>query len=232
VTETAPTPEGATALIELSLRIVNTAGLAPKNTSVAAKKPVPVRVTLLPPAMAPPVGDKLVRVGASTYWNMAPLLVAEAVPTVRAVVPAASAGAVAVTVLSEITVKAVAAVVPKNTSRVLIKPAPVMVTIVSPLIGPEVGVMEPITGDGTKLKLSELLVPPGVVILTGTMPTTWGGVTTSTSVSLATVKLVAGAVPNFTPVVPSRLVPVMVTLLPPAATPAEEKTAVGAGAAM
>jgi hypothetical protein len=163
---------------------------------------------------------------------MAPLLVAAAVSTVTAVVPTASAGEVAVTVLSEITVKAVAAVVPKNTSRVLIKPAPVMVTIVSPPIGPEAGLIEPITGDGTKLKLSELFVPPGEVILIGTMPTTWAGVTTSTSVSLVTVKLVAGAVPNFTPVVPLRLVPVMVTLLPPDATPAEEKTAVGAGAAM
>lgn len=45
VTETAPVPEGATALIKVSSRIVNAAGLAPKNTSVAVRKPVPVRVT-------------------------------------------------------------------------------------------------------------------------------------------------------------------------------------------
>jgi hypothetical protein len=103
-------PEGATALIELSLRIVNVAGLAPNITYVAVVKPVPVRVTLLPPAMPPPVGDKLVRVGALTYRNTAPLLVAEAVLTVTALAPATPAGEVAVTVLSELTAKVVAGV--------------------------------------------------------------------------------------------------------------------------
>jgi hypothetical protein len=224
-------PEGATALIELSLRIVNVAGLAPKNISVAVVKPVPVRATLLPPAMVPPVGDKLVSVGASIYWNTAPLLVAEAVSTVTAVAPA-PAGEVAVTVLSELTVKAVAAVVPKNTSRVLIKPDPVIVTIVPPAVGPEVGVIEVITGDGWKLKLSELSVPPGEVILIGTVLTICAGATASTSLSSTTVMLVAGVVPNFTLVVPRRSVPVMATVLPPAITSVEGKAAVGAGVAM
>ena len=133
-------------MIVLSLRILNAAGLAPKNTSVAVVKPVPVRVTLLSPTMAPLVGDKLVRVGAATYWNVGPLLVAEAVLILTALAPAASAGEVAVTVLSELIVKLVAGVVPKYTSRVPIKPAPLMVTTVPPAIGPEVGVMELITG--------------------------------------------------------------------------------------
>jgi hypothetical protein len=57
-------------------------------------------------------------------------------------------------------------------------------------------------------------------------------VTTSTSVSLITEKLAAGVVPNFTLVVPVRLVPLIVTLSPPDVTPVVEKTAVGAGAAM
>jgi hypothetical protein len=232
VTETAPKPEGATAVIKVSSRIVNTAGSAPKNTSVAVVKPVPVRVTLLPPTMAPPVGDKLVRVGAATYMNVAPLLVAEAVLTVTALAPTAPAGAVAVTVLSEPIVKAVAAVVPKFTPRVPIKPAPVMVTTVPPAIGPDVGVMELITGDGWKLKLSELSVPPRVAILIGTVPTRCAGVTASISVSLTTVKLVAGVVPNFTLVVPVRPVPVMATLAPPAVTPVVGNTAVGAGTAI
>jgi hypothetical protein len=134
----------------------------------------------LPPTMAPLVGDKPVRVGAATYVKVAPLLVAEAVLTVTALTPAAPAGEVAVTVLSESTVTAVAAVVPKFTLRVPIKSAPVMVTTVPPAIGPEVGVMEVITGNGWKLKLSELSVPPEVVILSGTVPTTCGGVTAST----------------------------------------------------
>ena len=148
LTETAPIPEGATALIELSLRIVNIARLAPNITSVAVVKPVPVRVTLLPPAMGPKLGDKLISIGAATYWNAAPLLVPEVVSSVTAITPADLGGVVAVTMLSEMTVKAVAAVPPKNTSRVLIKPVPVMVTTVPPPIGPEIGAMEVMTGDG------------------------------------------------------------------------------------
>ena len=232
VTETAPKPEGATALIKVSSRIVNAAGLAPKNTLVAVVKPVPVRVTLLPPTTGPPVGDKLVRVGAATYANVAPLLVAEAVSTVTALGPTAPAGAVAVTVLSESTVKVVAGVVPKFTPMVSIKPAPVMVTTVPPVVDPEVGVMELITGAGWKLKLSELSVPPGVVILIGTVPTRCAGVIASISLSLTTVKLVAGVVPNLTLVVPVRLVPVIATLSPPAVTPVVGNTAVGAGEAI
>jgi hypothetical protein len=199
---------------------------------VAVVKPVPVRVTLLPPTIAPLVGDKLVSVGAATYMNVAPLLVAEAVLTVTALAPAASAGEVAVTVLSELTVTAVAAVVPKFTLRVLIKPAPVMVTTVPPVIGPEVGVIELITGGGWKLKLSELSVPPRVVILIGTVPTRCAGVIASISVSLTTEKLVAGVVPKFTLVVPVRPVPVIATLSPPAVTPVAGNTAVGAGGAI
>jgi hypothetical protein len=232
MTGTTPVPEGATALIKLSLRRVNTAGLAPKRTSVAVVKPIPVRVTLFPPRIAPPVGDRLVRVGAVIYRNIAPLLVAEPVSTVTAVAPAALAGDDTVNVLSEMTVNAVVAVVPKKTSTVLIKPAPVIVTLVPPVVGPEVGVIELITGDGWKLKLSELFVPPGVVILIGTVPVTCVGVTVSTSVSLTTVKLAAGVVPNFTLVVPARPVPVIATVLPPAVVPAVGNTAVGAGAAL
>lgn len=232
MTETAPVPEGAAALIELSLRIVNVAGLAPKNTSVAVVKPVPVRVTLLPPAIAPPVGDKLVRVGAATYWNKAPLLVAAVVSMVTALAPATPAGEVAVTELSELTVKAVAAVVPKYTSRVSVKPAPVTVTAVAPVVGPAVGVIELITGDGWKLKLSELSVPPGVVMLIETVPARCAGVIAVISPSSATEKLVAGVVPKFTLVVPVKPEPVMATLSPPAVTPVVGNTSVGAGAAI
>ena len=54
----------------------------------------------------------------------------------------------------------------------------------------------------------------------------------STSVSLTTVKLVAGMVPKFTLVVPVRPVPPMATLLPPAMMPAVGNNAVGAGVAI
>lgn len=91
--------------------------------------------------------------------------------------------------------------------------------------------MEDITGAGLNLKLSELSVPPGVVIMIGTVPAICIGVTASTSVSLTTVKLVAATAPNDTLVVPLRLVPVIVTILPPDVTSVVGNTATGAGAA-
>lgn len=66
VTGTAPMPECATALSRVSLRTLNVAGLAPKATTVAVVKPLPVRVTLLPPTALPLVGDKPVSVGVLT----------------------------------------------------------------------------------------------------------------------------------------------------------------------
>jgi hypothetical protein len=54
----------------------------------------------------------------------------------------------------------------------------------------------------------------------------------SISVSLTTVKLVAGVVPKFTLVVPVRPVPVIATLSPPAVTPVAGNTAIGAGGAI
>ena len=194
-------------------------------------KPVPVRVTLLPPMMGPVGGDSVVSVGELTKRNTAPLLVVEAMSTVTALAPAALAGEVAVTLLSEMTVKEVAGVGPKWTASVSIKPPPMMFTSVPPVVGPEVGVIEEITGAGWNWKLSELSVPPGVVIVIGTVPARCIGVIASTSVLLTTVKLVAATVPNDTLVVPVRLIPVIVTISPPAVTPVAGNTAVGAGAA-
>jgi hypothetical protein len=76
-------------------------------------KPVPVRVTLLPPMIAPVGGDNMLSVGGLTKRKTAPLLLAEAVSTVTALAPAALAGEVAITVLSEMTAKEVAGVGPK-----------------------------------------------------------------------------------------------------------------------
>lgn len=112
-----------------------------------------------------------------------------------------------------------------------INPAPVISTAVPPVVEPEVGVMELITGAGWYSKVSEPSVPPGVAMLIGTVPARCAGVTASSSVSLTTVKLEAWVVPNFTLVVPVRPVPVIVTLLLPARTPVVGDTAAGAGAA-
>jgi len=114
---------------------------------------------------------------------------------------------------------------------VSINPDPVISTVAPPAVEPEVGVMELITGACWYPKVRELSVPPGVAMLIGTVPARCAGVTASTSVSLTTVKLEAGVVPNFTLVVPVRPVPVIVTLSLPARTPVVGNTAAGAGAA-
>jgi hypothetical protein len=91
---------GTVAVMVVSLRIVKVAGRRPKNTVVALRKPVPVRVILPPPMIDPLVGDMSVRVGGGMYWKRAPLLTLAAVETFTDTAPAACAGATAVTRLS------------------------------------------------------------------------------------------------------------------------------------
>ena len=62
------------------------------------------------------------------------------------------------------------------------------------------------------------LVPAGVVTVTSTAPAAPAGAVAEIDVAEPTVKL-ALVVPNFTPVAPVRLAPVMVTGVPPAAGP-------------
>jgi len=58
------------------------------------------------------------------------------------------------------------------------------------------------------------LVPPAVVTVTSTVPTPVGEVAVIW-LALSTVKEPAALLPNLTAVAPEKLVPVMVTLLPP-----------------
>jgi len=75
------------------------------------------------------------------------------------------------------------------------------------------------------------LVPPGVVTVTSTVPAPRAGETAVTSVALTTVKLVAAVVRKATEVAPVRLVPVIVTVVPPATGPAVGEMAVTVGTA-
>jgi hypothetical protein len=74
------------------------------------------------------------------------------------------------------------------------------------------------------------LVPPGVVTVTSTVPAPAGEVAVI-CVALFTVNVVAPVAPNFTAVAPVKFVPVMVTLVPPAAGPLAGLTLVTVGAA-
>ena len=66
VTSTVPDPAGDVAVIEVSLLKVKPAAfVAPNFTPVTPVKPVPVMVTLVPPATGPVVGLTLVTVGGT-----------------------------------------------------------------------------------------------------------------------------------------------------------------------
>ncbi len=67
LTSTVPVPAGEVAVIEVALLTVTlAAGAAPKLTTAARVKPVPVIVTLVPPDAGPVVGLRLVTLGAAT----------------------------------------------------------------------------------------------------------------------------------------------------------------------
>src|SRR2546421_732276 len=99
VMSTAPVPAGGTAGIWVALPTVCEVAWVPPNwTAVAPVKPVPVIVTLVPPADGPFDGLTAVTVGAGLYMNWS-AAVAELVPPagvviVMSTVPGAPAGTV------------------------------------------------------------------------------------------------------------------------------------------
>jgi hypothetical protein len=91
------------------------------------------------------------------------------VVTVTSTLPAISAGLAAVIWPALLTVKLVAGTVPKSTAVAPVKSIPVIVTVVSPCVGPAVGVIPVTLGAATKVKMSAsevLEVPPTVVTVT------------------------------------------------------------------
>ena len=73
-------------------------------------------------------------------------LVPAGVVTAMAWVAAAWAGETAVILVAEATLKLVAATPPKRTLVAPVNPVPVMVTVVPPVVGPEVGEMAVMAG--------------------------------------------------------------------------------------
>ena len=73
--------------------------------------------------------------------------------------------------------------------------------------------------------------PPAVVNTTSTAPAVLAGVTTVTEVALTFVRDVPAVPPNVTPVVAVKLVPVIVTVVPPAVGPDVGDTELIVGAA-
>src|SRR5262249_10170906 len=89
-------------------------------------------------------------------------------------------------------------------------------------------------GAATNLNLSAVLVddvPEGVVTVTSTVcPAVPAGSVAVILVADTTVKLVAGVPPNDTPVAPLKLLPVIVTVVPPVAGPLAGDTLLTVGA--
>ncbi|OWG15638.1 hypothetical protein KDK82_3131 [Delftia sp. K82] len=74
------------------------------------------------------------------------------------------------------------------------------------------------------------LVPPTVVMRTSIVPAAWAGAVAVICVALLTVNPVAAVAPKVTAVAPDRLVPVRVTVVPPAVGPAVGEMDVTVGA--
>jgi hypothetical protein len=111
------------------------------------------------------------------------------------------------------------------------KPLPVTVTLVPPAIGPAFGLTAVIVGDSNlKWSLVEMaLVPLGVVTLMSTVPLLAAGDSAVIELAELTVKLLAGLDPKSTAVAPLKLLPLMVSEVPPSAGPLFALTLVSVG---
>ena len=212
---------GATAVICVADTTVKLTATPPKWTAVAPVKLVPVMVTLVPPRAEPELGLIDVMVGAVAVNRSAleAALEPSAVVTLIPCVPAGRAGATAVICVADTTVK-LTATPPKWTAVAPVKLVPVMVTLVPPRAEPELGLIDVMVGAVAvnRSALEAALEPSAVVTLIPCVPAGRAGATAVICVADTTVKLTATP-PKWTAVAPVKLVPVMVTLVPPRAEP-------------
>ena len=147
---------GVVAVIVVLLTNVTPVAAAPPTLAVAPdRNPVPVIVTAVPPLVVPVLGviDDTVGAGfppvGAVYVNpplKVPLLLSGFV-IVTSTGPAGWAGVVAVIVVL-VTVTSVGAAPPSVTVAPDANPVPAMVTVLPPLVVPEVGVIEATVGAG------------------------------------------------------------------------------------
>jgi hypothetical protein len=180
------------------------AGVVPKFTEVTpVTNPVPVRVTVVPPAVGPADGATADSVGTGKKVNVltassAVVPVPPPVLTEMMTVPGAWALVTAVRCVASTTWTLAAVVVPNLTEVAPgMKPRPVIATVVPPAAVPTVGV-KPVIFGATSYANSPLhvAVPAGVVTVTATVATAWDLVTAVIVVALTTWKLAAVFVPK------------------------------------
>lgn len=142
-TLTAPAEDaGVTAVIWVELTTATEVAAAlPKVTVTPARKPVPVRVTSVPPAAGPLPGEMPLRVGG--LRKVKPLARLALWPllfvTVTLTAPAEDAGVMAVIWVELLTLTELARPPPKETVAPASKSLPVMATAVPPPVGPLAG---------------------------------------------------------------------------------------------
>jgi hypothetical protein len=161
----------------------------------AASKPVPVRVTVFPPAGAPAFGNTAVTVGTGAWYVYVRLaVVPPGVVTLTFVGPGVLAGIVTVIWISLSTVKHGAdgqvdrSIDPTWTSVAPMKFVPARTTLFPPTVGPNVGFRFVSVGP-RYVYVSGGVVPPAVVTLTLTPPAACAGtLSTVICVGLSTLK--------------------------------------------
>jgi hypothetical protein len=140
-----------TAVMLVGLVTVKLAAVVvPNLTAVAPKRSVPVMVTDVPPLALPVGGVNDVMAGADATKVNPPGAVAVPPPVVRLTLtgPATWASVTADTWVGLVTVKLAAAVAPKSTAVAPMKPLPLMVTALPPLVEPEWGLTVVMVGVG------------------------------------------------------------------------------------
>jgi hypothetical protein len=174
VTWTVPVPAGLVAVIIVRLSTVTLVALAdPKETVEPFTNPVPLIVTVVPPASGPVDGETDVTVGTPAYVNWSAgevALVPPDVVTAMSTVPV-PAGLVAVMSIGLETTTLVAWVGPNETVAPVAKPVPLIVTVVPPTCGPADGDTDVTVGTvGRTVKVAvavSVLDTPVAVIVTG-----------------------------------------------------------------
>ena len=119
--------------------------------------------------------------------------------------------------VGETMIKLLAAVVPKSTALAAVKLLPVMTTLVPPEAAPDAGLTPETTAAVTYVNEVEAVML-ALLTVTFTVPAACGGAVAVICVSELTVKL-AATPPKFTALTPVKLLPLMVTTLPPAVGP-------------
>jgi hypothetical protein len=206
----------------------------PPNETVAPDtKPVPVKVTEVPPALGPLVGVTEVTVGPATYVKQPEQLpfCPSGLATVTLTAPAACAVVVPVMAVAVI-VETFTGDPPKDTLEPLWKPVPATVTVVPPALGPLFGVTDVTVGAATYVKhpVQVPLCASLLVTTTLTAPAACAVVVPVIEVG-AIVDTVSDEPPKETVAPAWKPLPLTVTDVPPAAFPLFGATDVTAGPA-